>query len=323
MLIITAQPNVVQYAWQTRVQIVNMQQYGYDKLLHVLVLAKEDQPIDSSWLKLSEEFPQVAFHWHVDTDNLYETHIEKLRYESLVRPYVLAKHYSLHPELSGESVFYIDSDVLFLKAIDFEKLLQDDIVYLSDTIDYIGAKYFDSKIGQVILNKMHDYRKIDVLNECARIFSLDRNIIQANQERSGGAQYLLKGIDADFWKDVLAGCVKLKRYLQSINTEFFVNENEGFQSYCSDMWAVLWSLWKRGIKTQIAPDLSFAWSTDFISVLGSKALYHDAGMTPFFKNGFQKTNYRLKEPATVTAQYFNPDFCTSWYVQQIEKAYKK
>jgi hypothetical protein len=298
-----------------------MQPYGYDRLLHVLVLAKEDELIDPLWLKLKEDFPQVTFHWYRDEDNLYESTINKLRYESLVRPYMLMKHYTLFPELSVQSVFYIDSDVLFVKEIDFEKLLQDDIVYLSDTVSYIGAKYFDSKIGQVILDKMHDYKKIDVLNECAKIFSLNRNIIQANEERAGGAQYLLKGIDANFWKDVLAGCISLKRYLQTVNNEFFINENEGFQSYCSDMWAVLWSLWNRGIETRITPDLSFAWSTDPIDILKSRSLYHDAGMTPFFKNGFMKTHYRLKVPGTVKANYFNQLFCTSWYVQQIEKAF--
>src|SRR5579863_7132078 len=216
MLIVTAQPNTLQYCWQTRVQINNLRKFKLSQGLNVLVLIRQEDLVLDQWKTLEKDSPEVSFHWYTDDHDIYETFIKSVGYESLVRPYLLSKHYKAFPELSETPIFYIDSDVLFIQPVNFGELLKDDKVYLSDTTSYIGAQYFDSKISQVLPDKLEQYKTIDVLDSALKIFHLKREIAQANQGNSGGAQYLLKGIDADFWEDVFDGAYKLKKYLTAI-----------------------------------------------------------------------------------------------------------
>jgi hypothetical protein len=320
---ITAQPDTVQYCWQTRVQIINLRQYGYSKQLRVLVLVRKGMDINPKWLELERDFPEVRFFWYMDTDDIYNKFINPISYEPLVRPNLLMCHFDEYRDLSKDAIFYLDSDVLFTRKIDFSKYLYDDICYLSDTIGYIGATYFDSKIHQVLPEKLIEYKKLDVLDNCTNYFNLSRKIAEQRENNSGGAQYLLKNVSVDFWKDVFDGSIYLKKYLTDINKEYFKSEEEGFQSFTADMWAVLYSLWKRGMKTECPKELSFAWSTDPISFIQSCNIYHDAGMTYRFNRGFVKGKYRNSEPIEVVKENYNNDYCTHWYVEQIEKVWRK
>lgn len=320
--IITAQPDSIQYCWQTRVQIVNFQQFGYDKLLRVLVLFKKDTVIGKHWETLRSDFENVQFFFYEDTGDIYSRFIKPTGYEPLVRPHLLSRHLTQFPEVATSPIFYIDSDVLFIRPIEFEKLLSTNTVKLSDTISYIGAEYFDSKMNQVLPNKLEEYKRLDVLDTISNMFGVTRKSSQDNSKGAGGAQYLFpEGTTSQFWEDVFSGSMQVHGYLKGINKRYFKNENEGFQSYTADMWAVLYCLWQRNITTECPKQLDFAWSTDTIERLGSTSLYHDAGMNCSCHNGFMKSAFRSIEPGFVKAKDFNQKLCTSWYVTQIERAY--
>jgi hypothetical protein len=68
--------------------------------------------------------------------------------------------------------------------------------------------------------------------------------------------------------------------------EFFKDENSGFQSWCADMWAVLWNIWLREQETKVVPELAFAWATDPISKLDTHTIFHNAGIVGTEMNGY-------------------------------------
>jgi hypothetical protein len=64
------------------------------------------------------------------------------------------------------------------------------------------------------------------------------------------------------------------------------------QIFASDMWAVLWCLWKLGKQTVPHKFFDFAWATDTIERYNECNIYHNAGVTEsghglFFKGEFQ------------------------------------
>lgn len=272
----------------------------------------------------------------MDLDGTALKAIQSFGYSPLNRPWMLRKHFDAFPELKEKAIFYHDSDVVFTKWLDFSPFLNDDVNYLSNTVSYIGAKYFDNKIKDVDPRKLDTYNKIDVLTASLRMFGLTREIAEKNQENSGGAQYLLKNIDSKFWSDVFDGCLYLKIYLMNINQKYFPGvtplerENKGFQSWCADMWSVLWNLWKRG-ETRCPKELDFAWRDGDLSLWEKCYIYHDAGAAQREEKDnegnvkihklFQKEllAYRNNEktPFDDDLNYVSQKYCSSKYVEEI------
>jgi hypothetical protein len=222
------------------------------------------------------------------------------------------------PTLSKETFFYLDSDVVFTKVPDFSEYLNDDICYLSNTQNYIAASYFDSKEKDVLPRRLKEYKTRDILQECAKELGISREICEKNELNTGGAQYILKGIDAKFWADVLNGSMILRTHLQNINDKFFQSEERGFQVWCADMWAVLWTLWKRGIETRTPEKMDFCWATSELELWNKKLIYHDAGAD---KRCFDKLRYKINE---LTPFHFmekfdhvSQDVCSYKYVQEL------
>ena len=149
---------------------------------------------------------------------------------------------------------------------------------MSDTNSYINADYFKSKERDVLPNKLEEYKTRDILAEVMSLVGVDKDVAIENNEHSGGAQYFLKNVDASFWNKVMNDCMLIRTYLQKVNKDFFENENKGFQSWCADMWSVLWNLWFRNQTARIVPELNFAWSTDLIERLNEYPILHNAGI---------------------------------------------
>jgi hypothetical protein len=83
--------------------------------------------------------------------------------------------------------------MIFTKPVNWNKFLYDDIWYLSNTNSYINYDYIISK-GKDIYNKMCEIVEID---------SIIPKLMNSN---SGGAQYILKNIDAEYWEKVEKDC---------------------------------------------------------------------------------------------------------------------
>ena len=152
------------------------------------------------WQQVIDLYPEAEFHFYKDEDK-----ISSLLgiYIPVLRPYTLWRHWKTHPELSNNAIFYCDSDVLFMEHFNVQQFIDDDVCYLSDTLSYINVDYFDSKERDVLPEKLEEYKTRDVLAEIASVVGVSREQLTAINSDSGGAQYLLKNIDAADRKSVV------------------------------------------------------------------------------------------------------------------------
>jgi len=322
-VIVSAQPDDLLFCWTLRVQLHQFRQIGWSKYYQILLFTPSDRidkPRDQHWVDLINDYPEAKFFFYPDKQNFLNT-IHAFSYIPLLRPHILEQHWKKYPELKEATVLYTDSDVLYLSLLPLnETILDNDTCYLSNTAAYNSASYFDSKAKDVLPEKLESYKKRDVLQECLSFFSLTRNTAVENENKTGGAQYILKNIDAQFWVDVSWGIIQILVHLRTVNDKYFESENKGFQSWCADMWSVLWTLWKRSQQTETPSFMDFAWATDPISKWNEVFIYHDAGATNetdlFNKRNSNYVN-NIKTPYDDDLSYVNKDFCSSGYVKAI------
>lgn len=323
-------PTDFYFSWQLNLWLESLKEIGHSNKAIVLLFSPIGRPINPIWEKIHKLYPEAEFHTYID-DGTVAPYIGT--YIPILRLYTMRKYCEEHPEISKNAVFYCDSDIFFTKEFNIDHLLDDDIIYLSDTNSYINASYFDSKIRDVLPNKIEDYKRIDVLNEAAKIVGIDRQMCEKNNLHSGGTQYLLKNTNADFWKTIFDKCIPLLSYLRGINKEYFESENKGFQVWTADMWLVLWELWRRGFETRIVKEISFSWACDNIEKLNLCPIFHNAGITgemmdniPYFYKGKYHTGTNpFIDPhlQTVLNNEQSKKKCTWFYANALNELGKK
>lgn len=321
---ICAQPDDAYYTWQVHTWIESLKNIGQSDKAIVLIFTPSFRERNEKWDQITALYPEVEFVFYKD-----EHKVSSLLgvYIPILRPYILMRYFNDHPEMVSKAVFYCDSDIVFTEKFDVSQYIDDDISYVSDTNSYINASYFDSKIKDVKPEKLDLYKTRDVLSELTSLVGITRQVAEEHNDHSGGAQYLLKGIGGSFWEKVLNDCIVIKTYLGNINKEFFESESAGFQSWCADMWAVLWNLWKRDLETKNIPEMEFAWSSDLIEKLNRCTILHNAGIVGDYANGypaFYKGKYHLgKNPFndphinTVLNSEESKKYCTHHYATQL------
>ena len=186
---IAVQPDDIYYTWQVNLWMESLKEIGHsDKAINLIFAAKGRENRDK-WKQIEDLYPEAEFHYYEDEDNL-----NRLIgiYIPVLRPYVLWKHFKKHPELSDCAIFYCDSDILFMKDFNVDQFLEDDVNYLSDTNSYINAKYFDSKIHQVLPEKLEEYKGRDVLAEIASVVGISREIAEAKFDVTAVAKNYLQ-----------------------------------------------------------------------------------------------------------------------------------
>jgi hypothetical protein len=323
---ITICPDDTYYTWQVHLWLESLKNINQSDKAIILLFVPQNREQNSKWDKIMEIYPEAEFNFYKDDGTvgpLLSTYIP------ILRPWTACKYFTDNPSMKDKAIFYCDSDILFMPDFNIDKFIDDDINYLSNTNSYINASYFDSKHHQVLPEKKEEYAKRDILSELCEKIGITRQIAESNNDHSGGAQYLLKNIDADYWLKVMVDTLVIRTHLQGINREFFANENEGFQSWCADMWGVLWGLWCRDQKTLVIPELNFAWSSDPIERLKDNTILHNAGIVSETGNGhlsFYKGKYinntdPTKDPIldTILKDEGSMKMCTGFYAAKLKE----
>ena len=272
---ISVQPDDTYFTWQVHLWLESLKEIGQSDKAIVLLYIPTGRVKNTKWEQVINLYPEAEFHFYQDEGDL-DKYLPI--YIPILRPWTLWKHFKANPELSSKAIFYCDSDVLFTKDFNIDEYIEDDICYLSNTNSYINATYFESKEKDVLPNKLEEYKTRDILGEVMSLVGIEKDIAYDNNEHSGGAQYFLKDVDATFWNKVMNDSLLIRTYLQKVNRDFFENENKGFQSWCADMWGVLWNLWFRGQETKVIKEMNFSWATDPIERLEENTLFHNAGI---------------------------------------------
>ena len=327
---LTIAPDDTYYTWQVHLWLESLREIGMSDKAVVLIFTPNFREVNLNWKQVTDLYPETLFKFYKDEDNASSL---LGIYIPVLRPYTMWRFLRDNPEYVSKAIFYCDSDILFTKEFNIEMYLEDDVNYLSDTNSYINADYFDSKVKDVLPDKIEDYKTRDILAEVTSLIGITREICVENNLNSGGAQYLLKNMDSSFWSKVMNDCILIRTYLQKINREYFESEDKGYQSWCADMWAVLWNLWLRGQKTEVIPELNFAWSTDPIDKLETVTIMHNAGIVSESGNGypaFYKGKYHtgmdpMQDPYLdiVIQDAMSQKYCTWFYAKKLRELNEK
>lgn len=303
---ISAQPATKYYAWQVEVMINNFLKNGIlPEYIHILC-AINNNSVPAEWDNLRTHYSSIGFFFYNDT-RINPSYI------SSIRPNILKQHFLQHSYLKDHAVFYHDCDMVLTHPIAWEEFIEDEVWYLSDTISYIGADYIKSK-------------QCGVYERMCEIVGISENIPEDNKESSGGAQYIMKNVDANFWEKVEYDSEELytffKYHLQAFPKS---DKYHPIQMWTADMWAVLWNAWYFGHTTKVVKEMDFAWPGHKISDWDKKHIFHNAGVTGNYPEEklFYKGTYIHRLPYTDNFSWVREDRCSLKYVQEIMETAKK
>lgn len=277
------------FLWQEEVMLTNFRKFGI-KNIHILVWYPEARKSElKEWDKIKKKYPEASFFYYLDEG------VDLALYIPQLRPHTLKKHFRAFPDLKNRIFFYHDSDILFNFLPDFSALADGDICWVSDTSSYLDYNYLRRKEEQGGIPEN------EIVGKLAEIGGVSVDIIKSYADNTGGAQYILKGIDAEFWEDVEKQVIDIRKAFYfpiegSLNKKYFASENAGLQSWCADMWAVNFALWKRNIRTSITPELSFSWATSSWEEYLKYPIFHNAGVTTSKTGLFCKNEWINKSP---------------------------
>lgn len=303
MKFVCAQPAIDYYAWQVEVMILNFMKNGVNPN-NIHIVSGYYGAVPENWSKLANKYNSVCFFFYPD-DRPMKGYIPS------IRPYILHKHWLAHPELENETVFYHDSDIILSKPFAFQHLGEGDTCYVADTVSYIGANYVRSK-GEHYLDVM------------TSIVGVDKQVVIDNEKDSGGAQYIIKGIDASFWEDMYHNVEEMYTTVNQMIVQDKAKDpsHHEIQIWCADMWCLLWGLWKRGKEVRVTDELSFSWGTSGIQEWDKHNIFHNAGVTHDRANDlFYKGAYIHSLPYNdVATKTYSDQFCSIKYVAEILSA---
>ena len=302
------QPATDYYVWQVEVLINNFKKHGINpNHIDIVCALKPNTETPAIWRKLADSYNTVRFFF-------YEDDRTPGPYVSSVRPNVLKKHFAAHPEMKDEAIFYHDCDIVFTRDPDWSKFVDDDTWYCSDTRFYIGAEYIEGK-------------KCGVYERMCGIVDIDPAIPRREELNSGGAQYIMKNIDAAYWQKVETdGDVLYQFFLDHLKA--FPEIKEGkykyhpIQKWTADMWAVLWNGWYFNHTIRVVPEMEFTWGTQSKSDWDKHTIFHNAGvLNTEAERKFYKGGYQSKLPYDIENK-FDPKDATYWYVEEIRETGK-
>lgn len=298
LIFVSAHPDIPYFHWQTKIYTYNFIERGIKpENIHVLFVMVNGNNLPTPE---SLEFKKLGINVHHYIDDRYDK-----KYIPSLRPMALSKWLKENPELS-KLYFYHDSDIVFRELPNFDNLIYDDILYLSDTNSYLNYDYVKDCSNRY--EQVHrSLKENQLFNLMAEIINIPIDLIKENNDNSGGAQYLLKNVDYKFWEKVYDDCINLYSSLSAFHRMYPIS-NE-IQMWTADMWALLWNLWLFGHKTRISDDLSFSWATDTIEIYENHNILHMAGVTDNLKhNTFYKGEFINVNPLQKLMEnknYFN------------------
>jgi hypothetical protein len=274
ILFVTAQPDVPYFIWQIKLYVNNFIEKGINpNQIHVIfsIVHRNGTPSEES-LKLKD----FGINVHHFSDFRRKKH-----YIPSIKPYLISSWLKTNSDY-GNLFFLHDADIIFKDLPNFDKLLNDDICYLSDTIGYIGYDYIIDCCGRYEIQHPKS-EKNQLINEMANVIGLDVEVIKENRKNAGGGQYLIKNTDADLWDKIYRESTLLYDQMLDYQKRFPISPGE-IQFWTAEMWSLLWNLWLDGHKTEITKELDFSWATDSIEIYEKRPILHMAGVTEDMKN---------------------------------------
>ena len=294
MITICSQPDNLYFHWQNLIQFYNLNRMGQLMNHRAVFLTRPNEKPTEFVLKFKEQFPNNVF---IFTDDRKQKH-----YIPTIKIHGVVKY--LEQDTRQQDLMLIDSDIIFRKPINYNLFTENNTVYCSNTKGYLGYQYLKTK-GDEIIKDMAEFTGItfdDIVNK---------------NDQSGGAQLYYKGVDnlLGYFKEVEDLSPKL--YDLMIKHPTYKNYNPPIQAWTSEMWCVLWLLWKRNVETEIHSELDFRWATDPIQLWDTNKILHMAGVTGQMKDKFYKGSFIKETPFNKNFDYIDKNSITKKYVEEM------
>ena len=331
-IICITQPIDKYFGFQIHLYVESCIQAGFDEdRIHVLMYVPKGRDRNMEmWDKIQACYPKLKFFFYEDKGVQQYLGL----YIPILRPHCLWQHFEANPWLKNETILYTDCDILWIDGLDIAKYFDDDVCYISDAASYLNVSYFESKTRDVLPEKLEEYKTRDILKELCDIVGIDKQIVIDNNNNTGGVQYILKNIDADFWKKVERDVISIRRHLYlGVNKQFYENESKGWQSWCADLWAILYNLWYFKKEVKVVPEMAFAWAPDHIDKLKTHKIYHNAGIVGetqdnypcFYKGKYHQGNDPMVDTQIdiVLNNEISKKHCTWYYAKKLDELRKK
>jgi hypothetical protein len=286
IVFVTAQPDVPYFHWQVKLYTHNFIEKGIDpNNIHVIFSTLGNNKLSQG----AEDLKKIGINIHS-----YKDERVNKRYIPSIKPFLLYKWLEQYPQY-GKCFFLHDADIIFRELPDFEKMLNDDICYLSDTIGYIGYDYIMDCCRRY--ESQHPTsEKGQLLKEMADTIGISVDLIKENQKNSGGGQYIIKNTDYKLWEKIYLDSFTLYNNMLIYQRKFPINPGQ-IQFWTAEMWSVLWNLWLHNFKTKVVDELGFSWATDNIEKYEKYPILHMAGVTDDLKKTkFYKGEYINIDP---------------------------
>jgi hypothetical protein len=294
MIFLSVQPDEYYFKWQLELQICNFNNLAVSPgQIHILIGYNPRVGLSPDFTRLiSHNKDKACFFVYPDDRQTPE-------YKPSIRPHLIAKHLTQFPALERETIFYHDSDIVFNQLPDFGQLTTGQDWYVSDTRDYLDSHY------------IRQHGNEDLFKEMCNIVDISSDVVEFGDEHCGGSQYVLKSTTVAFWKKVEKDAEALYRVMEAHNRKAAEKEYitsgrrrsqfHGIQSWCADMWSLLWNALRDGFVVRISHELDFCWANDPRKRLDTcKILHYTGNMTSNGDFFFKKTKYINYSP------YYDP-----------------
>lgn len=312
---VSAQPDVPYFHWQCEILLNNFITMGIpSENIYVLFGVNKNQELSEGAIKLKKYTSNII----PITDDR-----DKKHYIPSIKPYLISELLKQRPDI-GKCMFVHDSDIIFNFLPQFDKLLNDNIQYLSDTNGYLNFDY----IMDCDTRYTKSHEGLDngmLLRDMIDVIGVDGSQVKKNNKNSGGAQYLLKNQTWYMWYKMYKNSTVLYDKLKRFHHRYPI-EHGDIQFWTAEMWSILWNLWWWGQETKVVEELNFCWATDTIEKCKINSILHMAGVTEDMKNRcFYKGDYIEINPIEKLREniryfdYVDKSSTTFYYINEMKK----
>lgn len=215
------------------------------------------------------------------------------RYNAAMKPWLVGKWLSAHPDRVFEDHTLIDPDVIPYRY-DHRVSNHRGVVSGTDTDSYTGPGYLDSKGVTEGL--------CELVGVSAELFRESPGI---------GAQIRWNGLPGKWWEDVAKLSIDAFHYMTAHSSDV--------QAWCSEMYITQMALIRDGWKTQIDPKMSMVWANGPVNKLATAGFFHNAGVVSENPEHFCKLAFSKRTPFNTPIDV-SPDSASYEYVEYIRKA---